>query len=56
MCFTHGEASALNENDTELGAARTRELRDAAAELGIAAVTLLDYPDGHLAGGLSRAG
>jgi LmbE family N-acetylglucosaminyl deacetylase len=23
LCFTHGKASALNENDAELGAART---------------------------------
>jgi LmbE family N-acetylglucosaminyl deacetylase len=50
LCFTHGEASTLNENDTELGQARDRELRQAAAELGIASVTLLNYPDGHLAG------
>ncbi len=50
LCFTHGEASTLNENDTELGEARDRELRQAAAELGIATVTLLNYPDGQLAG------
>jgi N-acetylglucosamine malate deacetylase 2 len=49
LCFTHGEASTLNENHAELRKARDRELRQAAAELGIAAVTLLDYPDGHLA-------
>jgi N-acetylglucosamine malate deacetylase 2 len=49
LCFTHGEASTLNENHAELREARDRELREATAELGIATVTLLDYPDGHLA-------
>ena len=49
LCFTHGEASTLNENHAELSQARERELRQAAAELGVATVTLLDYPDGHLA-------
>ena len=49
LCFTHGEASTLNENHAELRQARARELRQAAAELGIVTVTLLDYPDGHLA-------
>ena len=49
LCFTHGEASTLNENHAELSQARDRELRKAAAELGAATVTLLDYPDGHLA-------
>ncbi len=49
LCFTHGEASTLNENHAELRGARGAELRQAAAELGIATVTLLDYPDGHLA-------
>ena len=51
LCFTHGEASTLNENHAELSQARDPELRQAAAELGVATVTLLDYPDGHLAGG-----
>ncbi len=49
LCFTHGEASTLNENLAELHQERARELRQAATELGIASVTLLDYPDGHLA-------
>jgi LmbE family N-acetylglucosaminyl deacetylase len=49
LCFTHGEASTLNENHTGLRQARARELRQAAAELGVVTVTLLDYPDGHLA-------
>jgi LmbE family N-acetylglucosaminyl deacetylase len=49
LCFTHGEVSTLNENHAELRGARARELRQAAAELGVVTVTLLDYPDGHLA-------
>jgi LmbE family N-acetylglucosaminyl deacetylase len=49
LCFTHGEASTLNENLADLRQARDRELRQAAAELGVATVTLLDYPGGHLA-------
>jgi len=49
LCFTHGEASTLNENHAELRQARARELRQAAAELGVVTVTLLDYPDGQLA-------
>jgi N-acetylglucosamine malate deacetylase 2 len=50
LCYTHGEASTLNETRADLHAARESELRQAAAELGVASVTLLDYPDG----GLSR--
>ena len=49
LCFTHGEASTLNENHAALHQARQQELRQAAAELGVATVTLLDYPDGYLA-------
>ena len=49
LCYTHGEASTLNENHAELRQARAREIRQAAAELGIASVTLLGYPDGQLA-------
>jgi LmbE family N-acetylglucosaminyl deacetylase len=49
LCFTHGEASTLNENQVELHAERSRELRRAATELGIGSVTLLGYPDGKLA-------
>jgi LmbE family N-acetylglucosaminyl deacetylase len=49
LCFTHGEASTVNEHDANLSAARADELRRASAELGVATVTLLDYPDGGLA-------
>jgi N-acetylglucosamine malate deacetylase 2 len=49
LCFTHGEASTLNHNDAELHQERATELRRAADELGLAGVTLLGYPDGHLA-------
>ncbi len=48
LCFTRGEASTLNERDADLSAARAEELRQASAELGVASVTLLDYPDGGL--------
>jgi LmbE family N-acetylglucosaminyl deacetylase len=49
LCFTRGEASTLNERDADLPAARAEELRQASAELRVAGVTLLDYPDGGLA-------
>jgi N-acetylglucosamine malate deacetylase 2 len=49
LCFTHGGASTLNENQADLHQERARELCQAATELGITDVTLLDYPDGHLA-------
>jgi LmbE family N-acetylglucosaminyl deacetylase len=49
LCFTRGEASTLNECGAELYTARAEELRQAGAELGVAGVTLLDYPDGGLA-------
>ena len=49
LCFTHGEASTLNHNDAELHQERAAELGRAAGELGLAGVTLLGYPDGHLA-------
>lgn len=49
LCFTHGEASTLNETGSDLRRAREAELRDAGTELGVATVTLLDYPDGGLA-------
>ena len=48
LCYTHGEASTLNETGADLRRMREAELRGAAAELGAASVTLLDYPDGHL--------
>ena len=50
LCCTHGEASTLNETGADLHRARESELRQAGAELGVASVTLLDYPDGRLAG------
>ena len=50
LCYTHGEASTLNETGADLHRARESELREAGAELGAASVTLLDYPDGRLAG------
>ena len=49
VCYTHGGASTLNHTLAELHRARETELRRAAAELGAAGVTLLDYPDGGLA-------
>jgi N-acetylglucosamine malate deacetylase 2 len=48
LCYTHGEASTLNETRADLHTAREAELRLAADELGAAGVTLLDYPDGRL--------
>ncbi len=50
VCYTHGGASTLNQTQADLHRARETELRQAAAELGAADVTLLDYPDGGLAG------
>ena len=47
LCFTHGEASTLGAS-VDLAAVRATELRDAAAELGIADVTLDHHPDGSL--------
>lgn len=49
LCFTRGEASTLNQTGAELSRARETELRQAGAQLGVAGVTLLDYPDGGLA-------
>jgi LmbE family N-acetylglucosaminyl deacetylase len=49
LCYTHGEASTLNETRADLRRAREQELTQAGAELGAASVTLLDYPDGRLA-------
>ncbi len=50
VCFTHGEASTLNETGTSLHGTRSQELRRASAELGVASVDLLDYRDGQLSG------
>lgn len=49
LCFTRGESSTLGADLAELDRVRAVELRDAAAELGIGYVELLDYPDGELA-------
>jgi LmbE family N-acetylglucosaminyl deacetylase len=50
LCYTRGEASTINETRAHLRSVREEELRQAGAELGVASVTLLDYPDGGLAG------
>jgi len=47
LCLTHGEASTLGLGD-RLAEVRRDELTAAAAQLGVATVTLLDLPDGHL--------
>ncbi len=49
LCLTRGEASTLNENDSDLSQARARELQQAGSALGVTAVTLLNYPDNRLA-------
>jgi LmbE family N-acetylglucosaminyl deacetylase len=55
MCASQGEAgsvcdpSLVPEGDS-LGGVRVRELRDAAAVLGVAEVIVLDHPDGDLRG------
>ena len=48
LCFTHGERSTLGAITAELGQVRAAELADAASELGVDHVELLDYPDGAL--------
>jgi LmbE family N-acetylglucosaminyl deacetylase len=50
LCYTHGAASTVNETRADLHCAREDELRQAGAELGVASITLRDYPDGGLAG------
>ncbi|MEI6363026.1 MAG: PIG-L deacetylase family protein [Actinomycetes bacterium] len=50
LCFTKGEASTLRGVDGDLATIRRGELTDAARELGITTVHLLDYPDGDLSG------
>ena len=47
LCYTHGEASTLNETRADLRRAREQELTEAGAELGAASVTLLDDPAGR---------
>lgn len=49
LCFTHGEASTLGLGAGDLARVRAAELAAAAAALGTAGTTLLDYPDGCLA-------
>jgi LmbE family N-acetylglucosaminyl deacetylase len=48
LCLTRGEAAAQNSACTRLEAIRPRELRLAAAVLGISEVTVASYPDGEL--------
>jgi LmbE family N-acetylglucosaminyl deacetylase len=49
LCYTHGEASTLNENGADLARERETELQQASTELAAATVTLRGYPDGSLA-------
>ena len=49
VCFTHGEASTLGDQQGDLGRLRTEELVKAAHALGIGEVELFDRPDGSLA-------
>ena len=49
LCYTHGEASTLNENRADLDTERDAELLYASTQLAAASVTLLGYPDGGLA-------
>jgi LmbE family N-acetylglucosaminyl deacetylase len=53
MCASRGEAGSICDpslvpDGDSLGGVRARELRDAAAILGVAEVILLDHPDGDL--------
>jgi N-acetyl-1-D-myo-inositol-2-amino-2-deoxy-alpha-D-glucopyranoside deacetylase len=52
MCASRGEAGSISEPvlvpDGDLGRARERELREAAAVLGIAEVLVMNHPDGDL--------
>jgi LmbE family N-acetylglucosaminyl deacetylase len=48
LCLTGGEASTLGSSE-DLGEVRARELRHAAAVLGVCDVVLLNHPDGGLA-------
>jgi N-acetylglucosamine malate deacetylase 2 len=50
LCFTHGEASSLGTSARPLSEVRREELGEAAGVLGVGRVTLLDHPDGSLAG------
>ena len=52
VCASRGEAGSISDPalvpDGDLGGVRVRELRDAAAVLGVADVIVLDHPDGDL--------
>jgi LmbE family N-acetylglucosaminyl deacetylase len=52
MCASRGEAGSVSDlslvPDGDLGLVRTRELRAAAAVLGVSEVLVLDHPDGDL--------
>ena len=52
MCASRGEAGSISDPalvpDGDLGRTRERELRDAAAILGVAEVIVMDHPDGDL--------
>ncbi|MDE3156284.1 MAG: PIG-L family deacetylase [Acidobacteriota bacterium] len=52
LCLTRGEQGSISDAalvpDGDLGAVRARELREAAAVLGLAQVVVLDHPDGQL--------
>ncbi len=52
VCASHGEAGSVSDPalvpDGDLGRVRVRELRDAAAVLGVAEVIVLDHRDGDL--------
>lgn len=48
LCFTHGEASTVNETGADLRAAREDEFCRAGALLGVATADLLGYTDGRL--------
>jgi LmbE family N-acetylglucosaminyl deacetylase len=50
VCLTRGEASALSATEVDLACTRQQEFQHASAELGIADVAMLDYPDGFLEG------
>jgi LmbE family N-acetylglucosaminyl deacetylase len=48
VCASRGERGSSAARDADLAEMRSRELRDAAATLGIADVLLFDHPDGDL--------
>src|SRR5438309_5302052 len=52
VCASRGEAGSISDPalvpDGDLGGVRERELRDAAAVLGVAEVIILSHPDGDL--------